>query len=263
MDRIATGCDIGSLTAKAVILSDGSVLAARIIDVKSRPEEAARSVMDLALADAGLSRETLGCCVGTGYGGKQIPFADEVVSEIACHGRGARWLLPSARTVIDIGGQDCKVVKIDKEGRIVKFITNDKCAAGTGRFLDVMAKFLGVTLGELGELSARARKPLTLASTCTVWAQAEVIHKLNDGETVEDIGGAINEAMANRVVIMVNTIGAEADVCMTGGVSKNVGVVKAMEKLLGLRIKKLRVDPQVVGALGAAIVAQEKLKGGR
>jgi (R)-2-hydroxyacyl-CoA dehydratese activating ATPase len=120
-----------------------------------------------------------------------------------------------------------------------------------------------VTLTELGELSARARKPLPLASTCTVWAQAEVVHRLNEGEAVEDIGGAVNEAMANRVVIMVGTIGVQNDVCMTGGVSKNVGVVKSLEKLLGVRIKRLRVDPQIVGALGAAILAEEAMKGGR
>ena len=176
---ITAGCDVGSLTSKAVILSDGKILSQAVIRSSFRPDVSGREVMDLALGNAGLTMDTIRCCAGTGYGRERIPFVDRVFSEIACHARGARHLMPSARTVIDIGGQDCKAVLLDLSGAVKKFVTNDKCAAGTGRFLDVMARLLGVDLDQLGQLSARAKKPLCLASTCTVWAQAEVIHHLN------------------------------------------------------------------------------------
>jgi len=260
---IVAGCDVGSLTAKAVILDGDRILAARIGRVKSKPELSAREVIAAAFQDAGIGETDIACCIGTGYGQKYIPLPAEAMSEITCHAKGAKWLLPSVRTVIDIGGQDCKVMRLDARGKIIKFTTNDKCAAGTGRFLEVMAKLLNVELDELGELSGRAMKPLNLSSTCTVWAQAEVIQKINQGETIADIGGAVNHAMANRVMIMANAVGIEKDVCITGGVSKNVGVVKSLERLLGIRVKKLRIDPQAVGALGAAVFAREKLEGRR
>ncbi|MEA3222901.1 MAG: acyl-CoA dehydratase activase [Thermodesulfobacteriota bacterium] len=258
---IVAGCDVGSLTAKVVIMNDGKILASPVIRSKPRPEESAKEVMDMALSKAGLSMDAIEYCIGTGYGRAKIPFVDDVISEIACHGKGAQFLLPTARTVIDIGGQDCKTMKIDRIGKLVKFITNDKCAAGTGRFLEVMAKVLGVRLEDLGALSARARAPVTLASTCTVWAQAEVIRNLNEGKSIEDIGASVNEAMAKRVAILANSVGVEKDVYMTGGVTKNIGVVKSLERLLGVKIKKSRVDPQVAGALGAAVFAKERLEG--
>jgi predicted CoA-substrate-specific enzyme activase len=257
---ITAGCDVGSLTAKAVILADNRVLAARIAKVKSRPEASAREIMESALEEAGLRQDQIECCIGTGYGREQIPFVAGTMSEVACHARGAKWLLPSIRTVIDIGGQDCKVMRVDDRGKLVKFATNDKCAAGTGRFLDVMARMLHVEIGELGGLALKAVKPLNLSSTCTVWAQAEVVKKVNEGETIEDIAGAISHAMANRVMILVNSVGPENDICITGGVSKNAGVVASLERLMGVRVKRLRTDPQAVGALGAAIFAQEQLK---
>lgn len=257
---ITAGCDVGSLTAKAVILADKRVLAARIARVKSRPEASAREIMESALDEAGLRQDQIECCIGTGYGREQVPFVAGTMSEVACHAMGAKWLLPSIRTVIDIGGQDCKVMRVDDRGKIVKFSTNDKCAAGTGRFLDVMARLLHVEVGELGGLALKAAKPLNLSSTCTVWAQAEVVKKVNEGETIEDIAGAISYAMANRVMILVNNVKLENDVCITGGVSKNAGVVASLERLMGVRVKRLRMDPQAVGALGAAVYAQEQLK---
>jgi predicted CoA-substrate-specific enzyme activase len=166
--------------------------------------------------------------------------------------------------VIDIGGQDCKAIKLDKDGRVVKFTTNDKCAAGTGRFLEVMAKLLGLSLEDLGELSAKARNPMDLAAACTVWAQTEVIHHLNNNTTIEDIVAAVNQAMAKRVAMIANSLGVERNACITGGVAKNAGVVNYLEKLLGVKLKKPpRVDPQVIGALGAAVLAHERLHGGR
>jgi predicted CoA-substrate-specific enzyme activase len=157
-----------------------------------------------------------------------------------------------------VGGQDCKAIHIGGGGKVEKFITNDKCAAGTGRFLEVMAGILGVDISELGALSEQASTTLTLSSTCTVWAQAEVIQLLNANIPVVDLGAAVNEAMANRVSILARAVGIEREVCMTGGVAKNTGVVKALERILGTGIKRLRQDPQITGALGAAIIAREK-----
>jgi predicted CoA-substrate-specific enzyme activase len=256
---ITAGCDVGSLTAKAVILNSRSILGYEVIKAKSNPEESAGEVMEKAAAKAGISKSDIACCIGTGYGRSHIPFAEAAVSEITCHAKGARFLMPSVRTVIDIGGQDCKAIRIDKDGKVANFITNDKCAAGTGRFLEVMSGILGVNLSDLGPMNERARTELILSSTCTVWTQAEVIQLLNMQIPVDDIGAAVNVAMAKRVAILAKAVGLERDVCMTGGVAKNTGVVKSMEKLINTGIKRLREDPQIMGALGAAVIAQERL----
>jgi predicted CoA-substrate-specific enzyme activase len=260
---IVAGCDVGSLTAKAVIMNNSGILGYSIIKAKPKPEESAEEVMADALKKAGLTMDQIGYCVGTGYGRNRIPFLNMAVSEIACHGKGAQWTMPSVRTVIDIGGQDCKAIRLDREGNIVKFSTNDKCAAGTGRFLEVMAKVLGVSLDELGTLSEEAKEPLTLASTCTVWVQAEVILHLNAKKPIPDISAAINQAMANRVAILANQVNLEKDVCMSGGVAKNKGVVSSLERLLGVKVKRLKYDPQIMGAVGAAVMAKEKMSGGK
>ncbi len=248
---------MGSLTAKAVILNEKNILGSHVTKVLNKPEDSANKVMDIALSEAGISHNDIEYCIGTGYGKKKIPFVNESISEIACHGKGAKWLLPKVRTVIDIGGQDCKVVKLDENGDIVNFVTNDKCAAGTGRFLEVMSKLLNVDLDRLGALSAHANDILHFSSTCTVWVQQEVIHHINDEKPVEDVGASVNLAMAGRMAILVKRLGIEKDVCMTGGVAKNIGVRKDLERLIQIKIRKIKVDPQIVGALGAAILARE------
>lgn len=259
---IVAGCDVGSLTSKAVILKNGRIIGSSIIKSRPKPQDSADAAFDAALESAGASRDEIDCCIGTGYGREKIGFVDDVVSEISCHGKGAHWLLPSAETVIDIGGQDCKTMKIDADGRVTRFTANDKCASGTGRFLEVMAKVLGIGIDELGKLSAKARSPITLASTCTVWAQADVIKYVNSGVAIEDIGAGINTAMASRVAILVNSIKPQGDIFMTGGVAKNVGVVSTLEKLLGAKIRRARrADPQIAGAIGAALFALERMTG--
>ena len=259
----AAGCDVGSLTAKAVIMKDGKIIESVIIKSKARPWESADEVMGQALTKAGLTMKDIKNCVGTGYGRDKISFIHEAISEISCHGKGARWLIPSVRTVIDIGGQDCKAIRMDEQGNMVKFITNDKCASGTGRFLEVMAKVMHLNLDDMGAMSARSQQPVTFASACTVWAQADVIQHLNDKVPIEDIAAGVNNAMAIRMSTLANSIGLEKDVCMTGGVAKNDGVVTALEKHLGIRIKRIRrEDPQLAGAIGAALFAMEKIKGG-
>ncbi len=179
----------------------------RLIPSTFNPEKSAAEVMDMALSAAGLTLKDIGFCVGTGYGRERIPFVGKAVSEIACHAKGAHWLLPSVRTIIDIGGQDCKAIRLDDKGNIARFVTNDKCASGTGRFLEVMAKLLGVELEELGKLSAQARNPINLAATCTAWAQAEVIMHLNTNTSKADLAAGINKAMAARVAILAKSVG--------------------------------------------------------
>lgn len=255
------GCDVGSLTSKSVIMKNGKIVAGAIIKSRPRPKDSANEVMAEALKIAAIGQNDISFCVGTGYGRDKIDFVDESISEITCHGKGAGWLLPSARTVIDIGGQDCKAMKIDENGAVTRFMTNDKCASGTGRFLEVMARVLGVGIDQLGKLSLTGKSPIMLASTCTVWAQADVIKYINSGVPIADIGAGVNAAMAARVAILINAVKPEGDILMTGGVAKNIGVVSTLEKLLGKRIKKARkADPQIAGAIGAALLAWEKEK---
>lgn len=257
---IVMGCDIGSLTTKAVILNSGRVLGTAIIRSKPKPEASAEAVIAEVLGKAGLEKKQIDFCVGTGYGRKSVPVVDKTVSEIVCHGKGARWMLPSARTIIDIGGQDCKAIRLDAHGHVEKFIANDKCASGTGRFLEVMAALLHVSVEELGELSGKATRSYSMAATCTLWAQSEVIKRLNSGYAVADIAAGINKAMATRASILASTVGIEDDVLLTGGVAKNAGVQEDLERLIGHRIKRIRkADPQLAGALGAAVVAKETL----
>jgi (R)-2-hydroxyacyl-CoA dehydratese activating ATPase len=258
---IAAGCDVGSLTAKAVILNDRRGISHAVIPSSSNPEKSANEVMGMVLGSAGLKLGDIGFCVGTGYGRERIPFVSKAVSEITCHAKGAHWLLPGARTIIDVGGQDCKAILLDASGNIVKFITNDKCASGTGRFLEVMAKLLGLSLENLGRISGQAKNTVTLAATCTAWAQAEIVMHVNAGAPKSDLAAGINQAMAARVAILAKAVGVQKDVCMTGGVAKNTGVLEAMEKQLGVPIRRLRVDPQIVGALGAAVLAKEQMGG--
>jgi predicted CoA-substrate-specific enzyme activase len=258
---VTAGCDVGSLTAKVVLMRQNRILGSSVVRSRVNPRESADEALRAALTDSGLGRDDIACCVGTGYGRDRIAFVDETLSEIACHGRGAHWLLPSARTIIDIGGQDCKAMHIDAAGKVTKFITNDKCASGTGRFLEVMAQVLGIDIGALGAHYGKSKAPVRLTSTCTVWAQADVIKYLNAGYAIEDIGAGINAAMANRVAILINTIKVERDVIMTGGVAKNDGVLSVLGQVLGLRIKKIRkADPQLAGAIGAALIARENLE---
>lgn len=257
---IVAGCDVGSLTSKVVILGDGKILSTRIIRAKSRPEDSAREVMDLALAEAGIDMDAVEYCVGTGYGRKQIPFVGRVISEIECHGKGARWLCPSVMMIIDVGGQDAKAIKLDTDGNVIRYVYNDKCASGTGRFLEVMAEALEIKLEDLGQISMGCKKPVKISNQCVVFAETEVISLVNDGQKIADVVGGLQLALANRVSSLARGIGIEQDVTMSGGVAKNIGMYTALEKALGVPIKKIEVDPQIVGALGAALFAAEELQ---
>jgi len=259
---ITAGIDIGSITAKAAVLEEGRILGTKVMFTGYNSRQAGQAVLGELIAEIGIAREKINAIIATGYGRNSVDFADKAITEITCHAAGAHFIDPLVRFIIDIGGQDCKTMKLDKDGNVGRFSANDKCASGTGRFLEVMAKVLGIDIEELGKLSGKAKMPITLASTCTVWAQADVIKYINSGVSVEDIGAGINTAMAQRVAILVNTVKPEGDILMTGGVAKNIGVVTTLEKLIGRRIKLARkADPQIAGAIGAALISMEKING--
>jgi predicted CoA-substrate-specific enzyme activase len=258
---MVAGCDVGSLSGEAVIMEGDSIVAYEIMRVRPRPEQTAQEAMGQALAKANLSLKDIDYCVSTGYGREKIPFANSSISEISCHGRGAHWANQAVRTVIDIGGQDCKVIRVDKFGYMTDFSMNDKCAAGTGRFLEGMAKVLGVALEELGPIALKAKSPIAITKTCTVLAQFDVMCLLNDGNDRADIAAGISKAMAERLSKMTNRVGVQKEVTITGGVAKNAAVVNSLEDVLRVRILELDgIDPQIVGALGAALFARERLE---
>ncbi len=254
---IFAGVDVGSMSAEAVLLKGDEVFASSTIVVKPNPVQSASLAMRLALEEANLLAEDVAFCVSTGYGREKIPFAHHNVSEISCHGRGAFRANPSVRTIVDIGGQDCKVIRIDAAGDLADFAMNDKCAAGTGRFLEGIAKTFGVHVSELGRMALGGREPVPISSICTVFTQFDVMCFLAEGRTKEDIALGVAEALATRVNRLVSKVGVTGEVCLTGGVAKNSAVVAALEKLLEQPLLRLGIDPQIVGALGAAVFARE------
>jgi len=256
--RLFAGIDVGSLTAEAVILDEeGALRAGKIIRVRPRATDSAAEVFEAALAELELEPGQIAFCVSTGYGRESIPFASRNLSEVSCHGRGAQNLLPRVRTVIDVGGQDCKVIRVDDDGNLVDFAMNDKCAAGAGRFLEMMAGTLGLAVSELGSLALGSKKPLTLSSQCTIFAEAEVMQLLFGGKKRRDIAAGIHAALVRRIKALVGRVGLAPEICMTGGVSKNPGMVALLEKELGVKFLPLPQDPQLAGALGAALFARD------
>ena len=257
---ITAGCDIGSLTAKAVILKDGKILASEVVLASAQPEKSAMEVMARALEKAGIKMEDITYCVGTGYGRKHIPFMNAAESEIACHARGAVWQVPTARTVVDIGGQDAKAIRVDEEGNVERYVYNDKCASGTGRFLEIIADSLDIKLEDMGALSEKATEKLTLSNQCVVFAETEIISLVNEGKEIADIVRALHQAVANRAASLARGILVESDAVMTGGVAKNSGMFSALERALGVKLHKVD-NPQINGALGAALFAADKING--
>jgi predicted CoA-substrate-specific enzyme activase len=251
------GVDIGSTMTKVVIMNQAA-LASVIGPTGPEHRKLANRVMEEALARAKLPFEAITYVVATGYGRINVPFADKQITEISCHARGIAHLLPEVRTVIDIGGQDSKGIKI-KNGRAVDFVMNDKCAAGTGRFLEVMAEELGVSLDEMGRLSLEAKNKVGISSTCTVFAAQEVVAKLSQGVALADIIAGLHEAIATRIYGMVRRLKIEREVALTGGGAKNIGLVKALETRLGFPAM-LPPEPLLTGAIGAALLGRDMVK---
>ncbi len=255
---ITAGCDVGSLTVKAAVLRDREILGYEIIPATADAVRSAGEVMDKLLLKLDLSYGDIDYCVSTGYGRKIIPFAQDNVSEISCHGRGAHFLAPSIRTIIDIGGQDYKAIKVNENGRLKKFLMNDKCAAGTGRTLELAAESLGVDISDLGPLSEKSTSPIKLSFICSILIEIEVRQMVLEGESIADIASGVNNLTSSRVTGLVRHLPVEKDVVVTGGLAKNIGVVRGLEEKLKVKFVRLSEDPQIVGALGAAIFAADR-----
>ena len=254
---LTAGVDIGAQSAKAVILSGGQISGYSILLTGRDVTSAGEDVMEEALKKAGVSRGELSYIVATGYGRRAFPWATETITEITCHAAGASWLLPTTRTVVDIGGQDSKVIRVDEKGDVVNFIMNDKCAAGTGRFLEVMAMALDLELEHLGPLSLTSSHPCKMTSICTVFAESEVVSLRAEKKSIEDIIAGIHRSISRRIVNMGAQVGFRDSVVFSGGVAKNIGVKKVLEDELQLQII-VPEEPQIVGALGAALLAAQR-----
>jgi predicted CoA-substrate-specific enzyme activase len=248
------GIDIGSTMTKIVIMDD-KIRTYIIGPTGAEHRRLANKLMEEALANIGISFDDIMYVIATGYGRINVPFADKQVTEITCHARGVASIFPQARTVIDIGGQDAKGIKI-MNGKVVNFVMNDKCAAGTGRFIEVIAAALGLTLKEMGELSLKAKSKVRISNTCTIFAEYEVVSKIADGIPLEDILAGLHDAIASRVYRMAEKTKIEREVVMTGGVAKNVGMVRAMQDQLGYPVL-IAEEPLLTGAIGAAIIGRE------
>ena len=257
MSVYTLGIDIGSTASKCVVLKDGKdIIAKSLVAVgagTSGPQRAIKDVMEAA----GKKREDMNYILATGYGrNSMMEFADRQMSELSCHAKGAAFLFPDVHTVIDIGGQDVKVLQLEN-GVMTNFVMNDKCAAGTGRFLDVMARVLEVKVEDLGDLGAQSTKNVSISSTCTVFAESEVISQLAMDTAKCDIINGIHHSVASRVAGLAHRVGIREQVVMTGGVAQNKGVVDAMEEELGTIVHTSPLT-QYVGALGAALFAYQK-----
>ena len=253
---LATGIDVGSTSGEVVILDGDKILAYSIVDTGYNSRRAADLALEQALGNAGIAREQFGAMIATGYGRVAIDYATKQVTEISCYARGIHFLYPQVRTVIDIGGQDSKVIAVSPKGKPSDFQMNDKCAAGTGRFLEVMARALQLELTELGAISARSKKQMVISSMCTVFAESEVITLVAEGAAREDIVAGLHRAIAKRVGAMVKRVGVVPPIAFAGGVAKNAGVRRALEQELGESLI-IPDEPQIIGALGAALIARD------
>ena len=240
---------------KAVILDNG-IIASVIGSTGPEQRRLANKVMEQALNKAGIPLRSITYIVSTGYGRINVPFADKQVTEITCHAKGISNLFPEAKTIIDIGGQDCKGIKINAVGKPIDFIMNDKCAAGSGRFIEVIADTLGIRLDEVGALSLQAKNPARISNICTIWAQQEVAARLSEGVSIPDLLAGIHQSLADRITRMVNRLRVEETVVLTGGGGKNRGLVKALSEQLGHEIL-VPQEPLITGALGAAMLGRE------
>jgi len=260
MKHYVMGIDFGSTTAKTVILDlKGRIVASRVAHMGAVSGDGVRASIEGALEDAGLTQEQMGRVVSTGYGRRMLDVADKNYTEITCHARGAVAMVPDARLVIDIGGQDSKVIAVDPNGLVAQFAMNDRCAAGTGKFLETLARAMQVDLKEMGGIALGAQEALKISSMCATFAETEVISLLAEGKTKPDVLGAVHAAIASRTMGLVGRVGKKGPVVMTGGVAKNVAAVHHIQKELGLPLH-LPSDPQIAGALGAALLALDDFR---
>jgi predicted CoA-substrate-specific enzyme activase len=261
--RIAAGVDVGSTQTKAILLKENGgpspvILARALTATGANVRKAAENAFEECCRTAGISTSDVGFVVGTGYGRYKISFGNAQMTEISCHAKGAQFLCPGTRTVIDMGGQDAKAISVGPSGEVLDFVMNDKCAAGTGRFLANAADVMGLSLNEIGQVSLQARRPVKIATVCTVFVESDILSYLAQGKRGEDILGGVHLAIAKRTLSLARRVAIEPEITMTGGVARNVGMVRALEEVLG-RPLKISPDAHFMGAVGAALFALEKL----
>jgi bzd-type benzoyl-CoA reductase Q subunit len=257
---VTCGIDVGSLSGEAVILVDGRIESYSIVRTGPESAETAVEALEEALKKGTIQRGEIEYTVSTGYGRVVVPFADRNITEITCHARGAHFFTPTVRTILDMGGQDCKAIRCDDKGKVTRFLMNDKCAAGTGRSMEVMAGLLGIRLEDIGPLSLQATgDPLKVSNTCVVFAKSEVLSLMRQGESTNRILAGLCDGVADRVKSLVRIVGLEEDFVISGGISKNIGVVRRIEEKLGVKAH-ICFEPQIVGAVGAALLAADLLK---
>ena len=257
---IFAGIDIGSRAAKAVIMEDGAIIGSTIQDTGPESVKTAYMTVEEAMKSPGISLDDIDYIVATGYGRVLVPFAGENISEISCHARGINWYYPSVRTILDMGGQDCKAIRCDAEGHVTNFVMNDKCAGGTGRFLEMIADVLDTPLAEIGELALGSTNEIPFNTICAVFAKTEAITHLRHGVARSDILAGLNEAISVRCLNLLKKVSIEKEFTITGGIAKNTGMVAKIGEKVGLE-PLLAEDPQIIGALGAAIFARERYLG--
>ena len=257
-DIITGGVDVGSVSSQAVIMVDGELFAYSNMRTGSDSPDSARKAMTWALENTGMALDNINYVVGTGYGRVNVPFANRAITEIACHARGGNYMYgPSVRTILDMGGQDCKAIRCDDRGKVTNFLMNDKCAAGTGRGMEVFADLLAVSIEDVGDMSLDVEEePEPVSSTCVVFAKSEATSLLREGWSKKKVLAAYCSAMAHRVVTLLERIGVEEDFAITGGIAKNAGVIKRLEGELKISSLKSKHDTQIAGALGGALFAK-------
>jgi len=257
------GVDVGSTQTKAIVIDESKRIVGRaLIDTGSNVVTAAEQAFAQALGAANAEEEEVEFVVGTGYGRYRVTFGNTQVTEISCHGRGAVHMFPGTRTVIDMGGQDTKAIRVRASGEIVDFCMNDKCAAGTGRFLGAASSALDIPLDQLGPTALRAERPVRISTTCTVFAESEVLSWLGKGKKIEDILQGVHQSIAARSIGLLRRVGLEEEITFTGGVARNIGMIEALQKGLGTRLN-VSDDSHFMGALGAALFALDHLLAGR
>ena len=250
------GIDVGSASSKIVILKDGNEIAVSDVVQAGTGTSGPKRVLDETFSKTSLTLEDMDYIIATGYGRCSVPYATKQISEITCHGKGSAYSVPNARTIIDIGGQDATVIQLDPQGVIQKFAMNDTCAAGTGRFLEVMSRVLEIKLSDMARAHFEADAPAAVSSTCTVFAESEVISLLSQGVALNNIVAGVHNSIASKACSLVYRVGLQEKVVMCGGVAQDMGVVDAIEKGLGCKVA-VAPNPQITGALGAALLAYE------
>ncbi|HEY49256.1 MAG TPA: benzoyl-CoA reductase, bzd-type, subunit Q [Dehalococcoidia bacterium] len=260
-DTLVAGIDVGSVSSQAVVLADDEIYCYSNARTGSNSPDSAKNALGMALKDTDIKQENLQFVVGTGYGRVNIPMSNKAITEIACHARGANYMGgPTIRTILDMGGQDLKGIHCDERGKVTQFLMNDKCAAGTGRGMEVMAELLQVPIVDVGQMSLDVEEePPPVSSTCVIFAKSEAIGLLRKGWTKNMVLAAYCSAMAHRVVGLLERIGIEKDFTITGGISKNIGVTSRILKELKVDSVPLKPDPQIAGALGASVFARDLL----